>query len=454
MWYRRLAAFVVAFIAVTLGASCATTKSVGDNIHRVYNNQPMDKQGLKDAVASDTKDMEANLVVLRHKIEAAYAQLKANVQKRWGQSDTKVANRTVYVKYTQGYKSRVITDFDHGTLTVETVDEADPQASLKATIAAALLTTSDPATVDLFSDKDVTLEPVGMGQSTRKPYLYGLIHDNHGKSIVTRDQAVAYADFLVPAKMQTRSTDSEQGGKAALFVKLLMVKNFEARGADRYRASVDKYATQYNVSPSLVLAIMRTESNFNPFAVSGAPAYGLMQLVPTSGGRAAYKRVQGVDQTPTPEYLFDPEHNIELGAAYLGVLGNTEFHAVDNPDSRDYCVIAAYNTGPHNVTKVFASDKSEAFTDINGMPPAALFDKLRNDLPSEETRQYVVKVTGYRREFVNAPGPGTPAMAAPKPGSPGAATPGTPPSPGTASPAAGPAAPSRPSSAAAASTHS
>ena len=434
MWYRRLATLVVAFVAVTLGASCATTKSVGDNIQRVYNNQPMDKKGLSDAVASDTKDMEANLVVLRHKIEAAYAQLKTNVQKRWGQKDTKVANRTVYVKYTQGYKSRVITDFDHGTLTVETVDEADPQASLKATIAAALLTTSDPATVDLFSDKDVTLE------STRKPYLYGLIHDNHGKSIVTREQAVAYADFLVPAKMQNRSTDSEQGGKTALFVQLQMVKNFEARGADRYRASVDKYATQYNVSPSLVLAIMRTESNFNPFAVSSAPAYGLMQLVPTSGGRAAYKRVQGVDQTPTPEYLFDPEHNIELGAAYLGVLGNTEFHGVDNTDSRDYCVIAAYNTGPHNVTKVFASDKSEALTDINGMAPAVLFDRLRSDLPSEETRQYVVKVTGYRKQFVGAPGAGTPAMNGPKPGGSGAPT---------APPAAAPAAPGRAPAAAA-----
>ncbi|MDB6011557.1 MAG: lytic transglycosylase [Gammaproteobacteria bacterium] len=407
MWFRRLTACIVAFVLATLSASCATTKSVGTNIQHAYNHEPIDKQGLSQALASDTKDMEANLVVLRRKVEAAYALLKTNVQKRWGQNDTKVANRTVYVKYTQGYKSRVITDFDHGTLTVETVDDTDPQGSLKATIAAALLTTSDPATVDLFTDKDVTLE------SNRRPYLYGLIHDNHGKSILTRDQAQQFASYLVPAKMQTRSTDTEQGGKPAVFVRLTMVKNFEAKGAERYRASVDKYAAQYNVSPSLVLAIMRTESNFNPFAVSGAPAYGLMQLVPTSGGRAALKRVQGVDQTPTPEFLFDPDHNIELGAAYLGVLGNTEFHAIDNPDSRDYCVIAAYNTGPRNVTRTFANDRTEALTDINGLPPAALFDKLRTDLPLEETRQYVVKVTGYRKQFVNVPAVGAPATTPP-----------------------------------------
>ncbi len=157
MWFRRLTTCLVASVAVILSASCATTKSVGDNIQHAYNHEPLDKQGFNQAVASDTKVMEADLVVLRHKIEAAYALLKTNVQKRWGQNDTKVANRTVFVKYTQGYKSRVITDFDHGTLTVETVDDTDPQASLKATITAALLTTSDPATVDLFTDKDVIL---------------------------------------------------------------------------------------------------------------------------------------------------------------------------------------------------------------------------------------------------------------------------------------------------------
>src|SRR5579862_2004804 len=237
MWFgslrlRRLATCVAAIVVAALSTSCATTKSVGANIQRAYNGQPVDHQELKQALASDTHDMETNLAVLRRKFAEAYAALKANVQKRWGQNDTKVASRTVFVKYTQGYKSRVITDFDHGTLTVETVDETDPQASLKATIAAALLTTSDPATVDLFSDKDVTLE------ANRRPYLYGLVHDNHGKSILTREQATEYANYLVPAKMQTRATDKEQGGKTAVFVQLLMVKNFEAKGADRYRASV------------------------------------------------------------------------------------------------------------------------------------------------------------------------------------------------------------------------
>lgn len=404
MSFRRVAMCIAVLVTASLTVSCATTKSVGANIKRAYNGQALDQKELTQAVASDTKDVEARLVVLRRKVEAEYAQLKANVQKRWGQSDTKVASRTVFVKYTQGYESRVIADFDHGTLTIETVDENDPQGSLKATIEAALLTSSDPATVDVFTDKDVTLEP------SRKPYLYGLVHDNHGKSILTREQAAQFANYLVAQKLQRRSTDQEQGGKTALFVQLMMVRNFEAKGAERYRASVEKYAAQYNVSPSLVLAIIRTESNFNPFAVSSAPAYGLMQLVPTSGGRAALRRVRGVDQTPTPEYLLDPDHNIELGAAYLAVLDGTEFHAIGNPDSRDYCVIAAYNTGPRNVTRVFAADKNEAINDINGMPPPALFEKLRTDLPSDETRQYVIKVTGYRKQFVGA-APATPPTA-------------------------------------------
>jgi hypothetical protein len=40
------------------------------------------------------------------------------------------------------------------------------------------------------------------------------------------------------------------------------------------------------------------------------------------------------DFDPSAEYLFDPDHSIELGPAYLGILSNTEFRTVNDPDSR------------------------------------------------------------------------------------------------------------------------
>src|SRR5262249_23274415 len=185
--------------------------------------------------------------------------LKTAAEQSWGKKDTKVPSKTVYVKYTNHYKNRVVTDFDHGVITIETLDDKDPGTTLRNAIIAALLTSSDPATVDLFSDKDVTLEP------SRTPYLYNLVLDAQGKPIRTREQAEHFARSLVPAKVQIREVESEQGKKTARFVKIMMVRNFEAKGAERYRSIVAKYSTQYEVSPSLVLAIMRAESNFNPF---------------------------------------------------------------------------------------------------------------------------------------------------------------------------------------------
>jgi membrane-bound lytic murein transglycosylase C len=194
---------------------------------------------------------------------------------------------------------------------------------------------------------------------------------------------------------------SGDGAQAARYVRIPMVSNFESRKAERYRPLVTRHAGEYEISPSLVFAIIRTESNFNPFAVSPAPAYGLMQLVPASGGLAGYRRARGVDEIPTPEYLFDAGNNIELGTAYLNVLRYAEFKAVPNPISRDYCVIAAYNTGPGNVLRTFSTDRAKAYGEINRLEPGALYERLRASLPYVETRRYLATVVDHRRQFVS-----------------------------------------------------
>jgi hypothetical protein len=95
---------------------------------------------------------------------------------------------------------------------------------------------------------------------------------------------------------------------------------------------IHKYSKIYGVDPSLVRAVMRHESDFNPLAVSPKGAEGLMQLMP---GTAALMGVKNP---------FDPEQNIAGGVGYLRFCLDRFQHNVP-------LAIAAYNAGPESVAK-------------------------------------------------------------------------------------------------------
>ena len=172
--------------------------------------------------------------------------------------------------------------------------------------------------------------------------------------------------------------------------------------AVKYAAAVTAAAKKERISDELIFAIMETESSFNPMARSHIPAYGLMQIVPHTAGKDATKYLYGKARILAPSYLYNPDNNIAIGAAYLHVLHYKYMRRVKNKTSRMYCAIAAYNTGASNVARAFIDQASfnMATAEINKLSPHEVYAKLKNFLPLKETQVYIEKVSMRMEKYL------------------------------------------------------
>ena len=336
------------------------------------------------------------------RVKAEYDKLMGHLQREssqeWGQREARtLPSRTRYVKYTEHYKNRVVVDYDAGTILIEHLEDEQVQDKLRRATVVALLTPGDPGAVDLFSDKEVEL--------TGQPYLQELVVDQNNAVIRTREDVERYAAWLVDNRLQQRSIDVNGKPRTVYSVQMAMINTFIDKRALQYASLVRENAEKTGVSRSLIYTIIRIESAFNPYAVSSAPAYGLMQLVPTSGGREAYRKARGEDVIPSKEFLFAPANNIEFGSAYLGVLlYDSPLREIRDPLSREYCAIAAYNTGPSNVYRAFSAKngrarQDEALDAVNAMRPDEVYNALRSKLPYAETRGYIVNAVQAKKRY-------------------------------------------------------
>ena len=119
-----------------------------------------------------------------------------------------------------------------------------------------------------------------------------------------------------------------------------------------------------------------------------------MQLVPKTAGLDAHLFVHGEKKIVSADYLFNEENNLKLGSAYFHLLTHRYLRKIADPQARFYCAVASYNTGVGNVARTFTGRKSitAAVDTINGMSPEAVYDYLMENLPAQETKNYLKKV--------------------------------------------------------------
>jgi soluble lytic murein transglycosylase len=143
-----------------------------------------------------------------------------------------------------------------------------------------------------------------------------------------------------------------------------------------YWPLLQKYAKERNLDPFVVAALVAQESNFDPVVVSHANAYGLMQILPSTG--RSYARKLGVRPFST-QRLKEAEVNVRLGtqifADDIRKFGGVHF------------ALAAYNAGG---SRVLAWRREK---------PDLPQDEFIDDIPFPETQNYVKRILGTAEDY-------------------------------------------------------
>ena len=223
----------------------------------------------------------------------------------------------------------------------------------------------------------------------KKNILEDQVENKKGEKVTPQNvKEFVKAEVLPEAKVDPKPLKSKDGvERIKVSVTIPMVPKHLKVRAEQYLGLVRKYCKQYNEDVPLVMAVMQTESYFNPLAKSHIPAYGLLQIVPKYAGRDSYKYVFKKNEEPKSTYLYIPENNVLLGIAYLHILRDNYFYGIKDPKKQEYLVVASYNGGMGRVIKRVLKKY-----DVPEMSQSEVYDALRKEMPAE-TSDYLAKVS-------------------------------------------------------------
>ncbi len=342
------------------------------------------------------KELEDGFLAYKNAYEEEFNRYRKSISQHWGEFVDSDKKR--WVSYSESNNVRRIIDFESGEVSIDVLDgdklsERALDALFKTQIHA-LLNVSEKEAFD--SDQVASRVEQRMLKASRLMKTADLTDARLFDFKVPEFKIRYKAGFIktLSDDVVSASKRKTQGQNKSIVNIRFKIPDARQKKAQRFVEFVLKSADKEQIPVPLVFAIMETESSFNPMARSHVPAFGLMQVVPRSAGKDASKYLFGKPKILSPSFLYKSDNNITIGSAYLHILYYRYLKRIENPVSRLYCAIAAYNTGTGNVARAIVgkSNVSLAAKKINQMTPKAVYNMLLKQLPYEETRRYLKKV--------------------------------------------------------------
>lgn len=300
---------------------------------------------------------------------------KDKISEKWQQP--KLPSQKKWVGYSHDLNQRTTVDFDSGAIIVEVHQSLNEQQ------------------ISVLTEQTISkLTQTSISDTLAKDPIVQSVN----RKLTQNDKQLAIAKSTTPllAKKHigelSHITSSTQPKKTVITIPLR--PSLLSENAQRYYPLAQKQAEKWNIPTSLILAIIHTESSFNPLARSHIPAFGLMQIVPGSAGKDVTQFLTGQMSVLSPTELYSAEQNIEAGSVYLHLLMSRYFKNVKDNKNKLYMAIAGYNTGPGNVARAVSNTTSlkMATKAANQQTSQQLYFQLIENLPHQETVNYLQKV--------------------------------------------------------------
>jgi len=353
------------------------------------------------------KELMREFEVYQRTLREEYARYQRSIKEVWDQPE--VSTPKAWVEYSNDRKTKRVVDYDKNEIRIYVVEQKGKNAAR----------VMEEALKDALDERVATAvkrEPV-MSQVDKKlrdgspvvkkanPGKERVLKELFDKPEPTPVEVVNKTnDLLKKAKVKrevAKAGSPARPPSTAMVVTIPMPETRPLKKAEEYRDMVAKHAGKWKINEPLVMAVIHTESAFNPMATSYVPAYGMMQIVPRYAGKEVSEKLWGKPKLLAPSYLYNADNNVRIGTVYLNLLYYKYFKGVKDPQSRLFCSIAAYNTGPGNVARAFTGNRNlkKAIPSINKLSSQEVYERLRKHLPYDETKDYIERVAKRMKAY-------------------------------------------------------